>query len=396
MRRFSRVFCIVLDGVGAGEAPDAAGYGDTGSNSLANTARHVGALRLPVMQEMGLGCVADIDGVPAVSRAGAWHGRMRPAAAGKDSTSGHWELMGCVLENPFPTYPGGFPGEVITEFERAIGRRVLSNRPASGTEIIAQLGEEHLRTGRPIVYTSQDSVFQIAAHEDVIPRRDLYRYCEIARKILAGPHAVGRVIARPFAGEAGGFYRTAHRRDFSLPPPRPSVLDALTASGHHVLTIGKIHELFAGRGVTESVATRDNRDGMEATLAAADTERASFVFVNLVDFDTMWGHRNDPRAYALGLEEFDSFLPTLRGRLEADTLLIVTSDHGNDPTLASTDHSREYVPLLVWHGGMSGGGDLGTRETLADVAATVADNFGLAGTYAGTSFLRDLERPTDG
>ncbi len=370
MKRFSKIICIVLDGVGVGEAPDAGDYGDRGSHSLGNTARHVGALRLPVMQAMGLGNIADIEGVAPTADPTACHGRMRPAAKGKDSTTGHWELMGCLLEEAFPTYPKGFPDELVSAFERTINRKILGNRSASGTAIIEELGEEHLRSGRPIVYTSQDSVFQIAAHEGVVPLAELYQLCEVARSLLTGAHGVGRVIARPFAGEAGGFYRTSGRRDFSLPPVCPTVLDALTAGGHAVLTIGKIHELFAGRGVTESMPTRDNRGGMEATLAAA-RGRWSFVFTNLVDFDTMWGHRNDPRAYALGLEEFDSHLATVRNRLDDDTLLIITSDHGNDPTTSGTDHSREYVPLLVYHRRADRGRDLGTRETFADVATTV-------------------------
>ena len=389
MKRFSKIICIVLDGVGVGEAPDAGDYGDRGSHSLGSTARHVGALRLPVMQAMGLGNIADIEGVAPTADPTASHGRMCPAAKGKDSTTGHWELMGCLLEQAFPTYATGFPDELMSAFERAIDRKTLGNRPASGTAIIEELGEEHLRSGRPIVYTSQDSVFQIAAHEAVVPPAELYRFCEAARSLLTGAHGVGRVIARPFTGEAGGFYRTSGRRDFSLPPLYPTVLDALTASGHAVLAIGKIHELFAGRGVTESIPTRDNRGGMEATLAALG-DRWSFVFTNLVDFDTMWGHRNDPRAYALGLEEFDSHLATVRDRVDEDTLLIITSYHGNDPTTPGTDHSREYVPLLAYHRRADRGRDLGTRDTFADVAATVRENFELEETLPGTSFLARL------
>ena len=400
MKRFKRIVCIVLDGVGVGEAPDAAAFGDVGSDSVCNTARAVGGLRLPNMGRLGLGNVCDIDGVPRVKNPVAQFGKMTPRAAGKDSTSGHWELMGCVLDDPMPVYPQGFPEEIIKPFEIATGRSVLGNVPASGTEIIREFGERQVETGGLIVYTSQDSVFQIAAHEGVIPVEELYRYCELARGLLVPPHSVGRVIARPFLGGPGGYYRTERRRDFSLPPPAPTVLDALTEAGKRVLTIGKIVDLFAGRGITTAVHTPDNADGMRQTLA--EVRRVSgrggedggreydFVFTNLVDFDTMWGHRNDARAYALGLEEFDSFLNDLLPALGRDDLLIITSDHGNDPTTPSTDHSREYVPILVYHAGMTAGKALGTRDSLADVGRTVADNFRVAGPAVGRGFLEVL------
>jgi phosphopentomutase len=387
LKPFRRIICIVLDGVGVGEAPDADRYGDVGSNSLANTARHVGALRLPVLEKMGLGNITGIAGVAPVDRAAACFGRMKPSSAGKDSTTGHWELMGCLLEEPFPTYPDGFPHDVVDAFERAIGRKVLGNRPASGTVIIEELGEEHVQTGQPIVYTSQDSVFQIAAHETVIPLDELYRLCQTARSILVPPHGVARVIARPFAGSAGGFYRTAARRDFSIPPVRPTLLDALVLNDRKVLTLGKIGELFCGRGITRSIPTKNNRQGMQETLEAVRDREWDFLFVNLVDFDTMWGHRNDPRAYALGLEEFDSYLNDLLKAIEERTLLLITSDHGNDPTTKSTDHSREFVPLIAYHKEMMEVCDLGTRKTLADNAATIADNFGMANRFTGSSFL---------
>jgi phosphopentomutase len=388
----------VLDGVGVGEAPDAAEYGDTGSDSLGNTARTVGGLRMPNLQRLGLGNVCDIVGVPRADRPGAHFGVMRPAAEGKDSTSGHWELMGCVLDYRLPVYPDGFPEEVIAAFSRATDRGVLGNKAASGTEIIKELGEQHFKSGDLIVYTSQDSVFQIAAHEDVVPPEELYRYCESARSILSPPHHVGRVIARPFLGSPGGYYRTERRKDFSVAPPRPTVLDRLTQAGLTVVTIGKIDQLFSGRGITTAVHTRDNREGMNRTLEVARAQLepgASFVFTNLVDFDTMWGHRNDARAYALGLEEFDSFLSVFLPTLTDDDLLIVTSDHGNDPTTPSTDHSRELVPLLVWYAGLPGGRSLGVRETFADVGATVEANFGVGSVEAGeaaagTSFLDDI------
>lgn len=391
--RFRTIVCIILDGVGVGEAPDAADFGDAGSDSLGNTARLVGSLRLPTLGRMGLGCIVPVEGVPADPSPAAFHGKMAPVSRGKDSTSGHWELMGCVVDRPFPVYADGFPGEVVAEFERRIGRTVLGNKAASGTAIIQELGEAHVRSGRPILYTSQDSVFQVAAHESVIPREELYRYCEIARSLMRGPHGVARVIARPFSGETGGYYRTSGRKDYSLPPPRRTVLDAIVESGGKTLAIGKIHDLFAGRGISTRIPTENNREGMAAALRAAGEVGWSMIFTNLIDFDMMWGHRNDARAYALGLEEFDSYLPALLDGLGDDALLVITSDHGNDPTTPSTDHSREYVPLLVYHRRLAEKGrprDLGTRATLADVGRTIAENFGLEGDFPGASFLRDV------
>ena len=388
----------MLDGVGVGEAPDAGDYGDAGSDSVGNTARAVGGLRMPNLQRLGLGNVCDILGVAPAAHPGAHFGVMRPAAAGKDSTSGHWELMGCVLDSKMPVYPEGFPDDVIDAFSRVTGRSVLGNKAASGTEIIKELGERHVESGDLIVYTSQDSVFQVAAHEDVIPPEQLYRYCESARSILSPPHQVGRVIARPFLGRPGGFYRTDRRKDFSVEPPRDTALDRLSRAGLSVVTIGKIDELFSGRGIANTFHTGDNRDGMNRTLEAARGELvpgAGFVFTNLVDFDTMWGHRNDARAYALGLEEFDSFLSAFMPALRDDDLLIMTSDHGNDPTTPSTDHSREQVPLLVWYAGLARGRSLGVRDTFADVGATVEENFSTDSANAGeamvgTSFLDDI------
>ncbi|MCK5408052.1 MAG: phosphopentomutase [Candidatus Krumholzibacteria bacterium] len=386
LRLFSRIFCVVLDGVGVGEAPDAADYGDVGSNSLGNTARAVGGLCLPNLERMGLGNVCDIPGVPPTIVPIAHHGCMRPVAAGKDSTSGHWELMGCVLDEPMPVYPKGFPTDLIAEFSRATGRGVIGNKPASGTEIIRELGDRHVETGDLIVYTSQDSVFQIAAHEEIVPVEELYRCCEAARSMLSPPHSVGRVIARPFVGWSGAYYRTERRRDFSISPPSDTVLDRLVASGRDVVTIGKIDDLFAGRGITKAVHSKDNREGMQRTLEMARDQTGGLIFTNLVDFDTMWGHRNDARAYALGLEDFDSFLSEFMPALDENDMLIVTSDHGNDPTTPSTDHSREEVPLLVWFDGLARGSALGVRKTFADVGATVAENFGVD-SEAGESFL---------
>jgi phosphopentomutase len=389
MPPLNRIVCIVLDGVGAGEAADAASYGDAGSNSLANTAHAVGGLRLPRLERLGLGNVTPIDGVATVVEPRAAYGSMMPAGAGKDSTTGHWELMGCVLRTPLPTYPDGFPEDIIARFENATGRHIIGNRPASGTRIIEELGRLHLETGRLIVYTSQDSVFQIAAHTGMVPLDKLYHYCEQARRILEPPHHVARVIARPFCGEPGRFYRTDERRDFSLEPPEDTVLDAMARAGMPVASVGKVAELFCGRGIAKSVLTHNNREGIEATLALMREGEWRFILTNLVDFDTMWGHRNDARAYALGLEEFDSYVDALVDALGPDDLLIITSDHGNDPTTASTDHSREKVPLLAVRPGVCGR-DLGVRQTFADVATTVAAAFGLQDTFPGESFLAKM------
>jgi len=382
-----RILVIVLDSCGVGALPDAASYGDDGASTLPHTAAACGGLVLPTMGRLGLGHIAEILGVPPdPSPAGAF-GKMAERSPGKDSTTGHWELMGVVLDRPFPTYPRGFPPEVIEPFEARIGHHVLGNRPASGTEIIEELGEEHLRTGQPIVYTSADSVFQIAAHEAVTPVEELYRYCRIAREILTGPHAVGRVIARPFIGEPGAFVRTDRRRDFSVPPPVPTVLDRVQGAGHPVVAVGKIHDLFAGRGITESIHTHNDLDGMQATLRAMDSTPAGMIFTNLVDLDTLFGHRNNPRGYGEDLEQIDAAMATVVARLGPRDLLIITADHGNDPTSQSTDHSREYVPLLVAGPRVAGGIDLGIRSTFADVGATVAAALGSAAPAAGTSFL---------
>ncbi|MBI4721344.1 MAG: phosphopentomutase [Chitinivibrionia bacterium] len=387
--QFSRIVCIVLDGVGVGEAPDADRYGDRGSDSLGNTSRAVGGLHLHNLGALGLGNIISIEGVPPQAGSRGYFGKMTPRSPGKDSTSGHWELMCCLLEAPFPTYRHGFPPDLVARFESAIGRSVIGNSRASGTEIIQTLGASHLKTGSPILYTSQDSVFQLAAHEDVIPPKDLYRMCETARALLTHPHNVARVIARPFLGAPGGFYRTPRRKDFSLPPPGDTVLDLLKQGGRDVIGIGKIDDLFGHRGLTKTVSTANNREGMDATLDVVKSGAGDFVFTNLVDFDMMWGHRNDPRAYALGLEEFDSFLAELLEGLEAKDLLIITSDHGCDPTTASTDHSREFVPLVAYFRGAAGG-SLGIRGSFADAGKTVAVNFDLGTGLPGSDFLSAL------
>jgi len=393
VNRAARVLVLVLDGCGIGAAPDAARYGDEGSSTLPHTAEACGGLRLPVMGRLGLGRLAPIAGVPPAERPEGAFGIMTEVSAGKDSTTGHWELMGLILDRPFPTYPHGFPPEVIEAFEARIGRRVLGNRPASGTAIIAELGEEHLRTGRPIVYTSADSVFQIAAHESVIPVDELYCMCDAARAILIGPHAVSRVIARPFVGEPGRFVRTDRRRDFSVPPPHDTVLDRLTAAGVPVVGIGKIADLFAGRGVATAVHTHDDMDGLTQTVRSLASLERGFVFTNLVDLDSVYGHRNDPKGYAANLERIDARLDEVLAGLGPTDLAMITADHGNDPTTGSTDHSRERVPLLVAGPRVRGGVNLGVRRTFADVGATVAAALGTEGTGAGTSFLEQVLAP---
>ena len=387
----ARLVLIVLDGVGVGEAPDAARYGDAGSNTLGNTARAVGGLALPNLGALGLGNLTEVAGVPPVARPGGAFGRMRERSAGKDTTTGHWELAGLRLEKPFPTYPHGFPPELIRRFEEAIGREVIGNKPASGTAILDELGPLHMETGRPIVYTSADSVFQIAAHEEVIGREALYEMCRIARRLLQGEHAVGRVIARPFVGTPGNFTRTAGRRDFSLEPPEPTLLDLAVACGVSVFAVGKIEDIFAGRGVTRSVHTAENRETVDAVLRLLREAAApALIFANCVDFDAKWGHRNDPEGYARGLEAFDARLPELLAALGERDVLVITADHGCDPTTPSTDHSRELVPLLVAGPRVRPGVDLGLRDTFADVAATAAEGLGIRPPRHGTSFWRAL------
>lgn len=383
----SRAVLIVLDGVGAGELPDAPSYGDQGSNTLGNVARAV-PLAIPNLASLGLGAVVTMPGVtgPEPGRGTAW-GRMAEQSPGKDSVTGHWELMGLVLDRPFPTFPHGFPSELIGAFEAAIGRPVLGNVVASGTAIIDQLGDEHCRTGRPIVYTSADSVFQIAAHEAVVPVAQLYDWCKAAYGLAVEGAGVGRVIARPFVGEPGAYRRTANRHDYAMPPTAETLLDRLQRAGVTVTAIGKIADLFAGRGVDQSTPTTSDDAGVTETLRVLDAGTGGFVFVNLVDFDTQYGHRNDVPGFAANLERFDARLPEILARLGDDDLLIVTGDHGNDPTTPSTDHSREYVPVLVTAPWMRGGYSLGERATFADVAQTLAEWFGVAPLARGTSML---------
>jgi phosphopentomutase len=386
-----RVFLTVLDSVGVGELPDADAYGDRGSDTLGNISRRV-PLQLPVLRTLGLPRVANVAGMAPIDAPLGAYGRMAERSPGKDSVTGHWEIAGIVLDRAFPTFPDGFPAQVIAEFEKRIGLRTLGNYAASGTVIIDELGAEHVRTGRPIVYTSADSVFQIAAHEDVIPVPELYRICEIAYKLVGQGMGVGRVIARPFVGTPGSFTRTANRHDYALPPSGPTLLDAMTGAGKTVHAIGKIQDLFAGRGVTTAVHTTSDDEGVDAIERAIETAGPGLVFTNLVDFDTLYGHRNDPAGYAANLERFDArlgrLLPTLRER----DLLVITADHGNDPTTPSTDHAREHVPLFVLGKQVRPGTDLGVRPTFADLGQTVAEVFGVGPLANGTSFLRDILR----
>ena len=388
-KRPSRVILIVMDSAGIGELPDAAAYGDEGSDTLGNIARQVG-LRVPTLRSLGLARVAAIGGAspPPI---GAF-GRMAERSPGKDSVTGHWEMTGIVLDKPFPTFPHGFPADLIQEFERRIGRKTLGNSVASGTAIIDQLGPEHVRTGAPIVYTSADSVFQIAAHEAIIPPEELYRLCEIAFELVARGLGVGRVIARPFVGTPGHFARTTNRRDFALEPFGPTLLDGLKASGLPVVGIGKIEDLFAGRGLTKAIHTKSDEDGMHTIAREIEHTPYGLIFANLVDFDTMYGHRNDVQGYAANLERFDTQLGHLLSKLQREDLLIVTADHGNDPTTPSTDHSREYVPLLLYGEAVEPAADLGTRTTFADLGQTLADLLGAPWLTHGQSFLEDVLR----
>jgi phosphopentomutase len=387
---FTRAIVIVMDSVGIGELPDAGTYGDGGSNTLGNIAKHV-PLELPTMRSLGLGRLVALGGdsqrTAAIPSA---IGRMAERSAGKDSVTGHWELMGIVLERAFPVFPDGFGPEIIAEFSTRTGRGVLGNYAASGTQIIENLGAEHMRTGALIVYTSADSVFQIAAHEETVPIAELYRACEIAYALVGEGLGVGRVIARPFVGTPGHFTRTSNRRDYALPPSGETLLDRLTAASIPVVAIGKIEDLFAGRGIARAFHTKSDDDGMDYVGRQMDDVERGFIFTNLVDFDTQYGHRNDTAGYARNLERFDTRLATILERLRDTDLLILTADHGNDPTTPSTDHAREYVPLIVVGRQVRSGVDLGTRATFADVGQTLAELFGVGRLANGTSFLAEL------
>ena len=385
-----RIVLIILDACGVGELPDADQYGDAGSDTLGNLASVLGGLNLPNLASLGLGKIHEICGVPSDIDAIGCYGKMAELSPGKDSTTGHWELMGLVLEKPFPVYPHGFPKELLERFTELAGYGVIGNKPASGTEIIKELGEEHLLTRKLIVYTSADSVFQIAAHKDMVPLDELYRVSKVAREMLKGEHGVGRVIARPFAGSAGSFYRTPERRDFSLNPPKRTVLDYLHGEGVPVIAIGKINDLFAGEGIQTVLHTENNEDVMETIERSMCKDLQGLIFANLVDFDMLWGHRNNYEAFGDGLEKFDEFLPRIMNKITGEDLLIITADHGCDPTTTSTDHSREYVPLVVYGNSIRKGVDLGIRKTFSDLGATISEIFQTKRPVWGKSFYGDI------
>ena len=393
--KIDRVLLVVLDSCGCGELPDAKKYGDEGANTLGNMSMKVGGMTLPNLMAYGLGHLTTILGVPPVAAPKGAFGKMKEASAGKDTTTGHWEMAGLQVDKAFPTYPDGFPAPMMAAFSKEIGRGILGNVPASGTTILDELADEHVRTGAVIVYTSGDSVFQIAAHEDVIPVDELYRICEIARR-YCDALPIARVIARPFVGTPGAWKRTYNRRDFSMPPAEPTVLDAIVKAGLPVVGIGKIWDIFAGQGVTENIHSEGNRDGLEQTLAAMDRTPKGLVFLNLVDFDMLYGHRRDPEGYYRALQEFDEYLPKLVAKLGPNDLMLITADHGNDPTYRGTDHTREYVPILAIDCGRKGsaistaGRNLGTRLGFYDIGQTMADAFGLAPWPRGQSILPSL------
>ncbi len=385
-----RVVLIVLDSVGVGELPDAKNYGDEGSNTLGNISKAVGGLRLLNMEKIGLGNINGVVGIiPSENPSGSF-GKSLEKSEGKDTTTGHFEIGGIILDRAFPTYPHGFPREVIEEFERKIGTRTLANKPASGTAIIEELGAEHVKTGYPIVYTSADSVFQIAAHEDVIPLERLYEMCQIARDMLVGEHGVGRVIARPFTGTEGNFKRTANRRDFALKPSRKTILNHVKDAGMDVWAVGKIEDIYAGSGITKAVHTKNNMDGVDRTLEYMKEDGRGLIFTNLVDFDMAYGHRNNPEGYAGALIEFDNRLPEILSNLRDDDVLIITADHGCDPTTPSTDHSREYIPILVYGNSIKPGVNIGIRNTYADIGKTIGELLGLETDIDGTSFAKNI------
>jgi phosphopentomutase len=387
----NRVVLIVADSAGAGAMPDASAYGDVGCDTLGNIARAQGGISLPTLEKMGLGNAHDIKGVGPVEKPMGFFGRMMEQSAGKDTTTGHWEICGLITEEAFPTYPKGFPKSLIEAYEKAIGRGTLGNYPASGTEIIAQLGQEHMKTGSPIVYTSADSVFQIACHEEVIPIDKLYEICEIARGLLRGEHAVSRVIARPFLGTPGSFYRTERRKDFSLAPSGDTLLDLAKSQGISVVGVGKIEDIFVHRGLTESYHTGNNQSSLQQTeKILRENKSKAIIFVNLVDFDMVYGHRRNVEGYARALVDFDSFLPRIITIMHPDDMLIITADHGCDPTMPGTDHTREMVPLLCFSQSFGEGAALGTRKSFADITATIMELMGIKGSLAGESFAPHL------
>ncbi|ACL77495.1 phosphopentomutase [Ruminiclostridium cellulolyticum] len=390
MTNIDRVIMIVLDSVGIGELPDAAEYGDKGSNTLGNIVKNCKGINLPNLCRLGMGKIDGVDYLSVPEHIVGSYGRMDEVSKGKDTITGHWEIAGLQLAHPFPTYPDGFPKEVLDEFEKLTGRGVLANCAASGTEIIKEYGEEHMKTGKLIVYTSADSVFQIAAHEELVPLEELYRICSIAREMLQGDHMVGRVIARPFIGEPGNFTRTPNRRDFSAEPTSDTILDIMSKKGLDVIAVGKIEDIFSKKGVTLAEHTKNNMDGVDVTLKFMAQKNTGMIFTNLVDFDMVFGHRNNPEGYKQALEEFDNRLPEILSAMGDNDMLIITADHGCDPTTPSTDHSREYVPVVIYGKGIKEDVNLGTRKTFADIACTVAEVFNAGNIFPGRSFLREI------
>lgn len=390
MGNINRVVLIVLDSVGIGELPDAAEYGDNGSNTVGNIVKVCGTLDIPNLSRLGMGKIDGIDYIAVPQKIEGCYGRMAEVSKGKDTITGHWEIAGLQLEYPFPTYPQGFSEEILEKFQKLTGRGVLANCTASGTEIIKEYGEEHMNTGKLIIYTSADSVFQIAAHEEIVPLEELYRICQIARDMLQGRDMVGRVIARPFIGQSGSFSRTANRRDFAAEPTSDTILDKIKQKGLDVIAVGKIEDIFSKKGITEAEHTKSNMDGVDVTLNYMKKQSKGIIFTNLVDFDMVFGHRNDPQGYKQAIEEFDRRLPEIITEMREDDLLIITADHGCDPTTDSTDHSREYVPILIYGKRIKSNINLGTRKTFSDIASTIADIFDIDNTFSGLSFKGDI------
>ncbi|NOG27374.1 phosphopentomutase [Lysinibacillus fusiformis] len=389
---FNKIHVVVMDSVGIGEAPDAANFGDVGSHTLGHIAEKMNGLTMPVMESMGLANIEPLQGMQATNEPKAYYGKMQEASVGKDTMTGHWEIMGLNIDKPFKVYPDGFPAELIAELEKRTGRKVLCNQPASGTQVIEDFGKEHMETGAIIVYTSADPVLQIAAHEEIIPLDELYKICEIARELTLQPeYLVGRVIARPFIGTSGDFSRTSNRHDYALKPFGRTTMNVLKDAGLDVIAIGKISDIFNGEGVTDAVRTKNNTDGMDKFAEVVRRDFHGMSFLNLVDFDANFGHRRDPLGYGQALQEFDARLPEITSAMSEDDLLIITADHGNDPTFHGTDHTREYVPLIVYSPRFNGGAELELRETFADIAATVAENFQVEAPAFGKSFLQELK-----
>ncbi len=389
---FNKIHVVVMDSVGIGEAPDAANFGDVGAHTLGHIAEKMNGLTMPVMESMGLANIEPLQGMQATNEPKAYYGKMQEASVGKDTMTGHWEIMGLNIDKPFKVYPDGFPADLIAELEKRTGRKVLCNQPASGTQVIEDFGKEHMETGAIIVYTSADPVLQIAAHEEIIPLEELYKICEIARELTLQPeYLVGRVIARPFIGTPGDFSRTSNRHDYALKPFGRTTMNVLKDGGLDVIAIGKISDIFNGEGVTDAVRTKNNTDGMDKFAEVVRRDFHGMSFLNLVDFDANFGHRRDPLGYGQALEEFDARLTEVTSAMSEDDLLIITADHGNDPTFHGTDHTREYVPLIVYSPRFNGGAELELRETFADIAATVAENFQVEAPAFGKSFLQELK-----